>query len=59
MEIAYIIMIGLLVGGAIGLVLLRRAAEAAETRYQRLLEQYPEYAGDDPARGSHSKHLFE
>jgi hypothetical protein len=58
MEIAYIIMLGLLVSGAVGLVLLRRAAEAAEARYQQLLEQHPEYR-DDHAAQQTSKHLFE
>jgi hypothetical protein len=60
MELGFIIMIGIMAAAAIGLVLLGRAANAAEARYERLLEQYPEYRGAmEGGRADNSKHLFE
>ena len=47
MEVAYIVMIGMMVAGYIGLLLLGRAANAAEARLEALLKQYPELR-DDP-----------
>lgn len=58
MELAYIIMLALPIIGVVVLVLLGRAADTAEARYERLLEQYPEYR-DAQRAGQRSKHLFE
>ena len=46
MEIAYIIMIGIMIVGSIGLYFLRRSAEAAEARLEALLKEHPELRDD-------------
>jgi hypothetical protein len=47
MEVAYIIMLGLMIAGYIGVIFLGRAADASEARLEALLKAHPELR-DDP-----------